>query len=401
MFTREMQRGLAGIWMALLWLLSVRCLGGQAATAVATVTAGFVTTITVTSGGSGYTSEPLVTITGGGGIGATAKSILSGDKVAGVVMLTVGSGYSGLPTVLIEDPPTPFSVQLRLVPELTIKGPAGSLSRVESAAHTTGPWTTLTNVIVGTEGSVVVDLSPGSTTRFYRAVQGGGAGPSGFVWIAPGSFVMGSTNESWLGAGEIQHVVTLTQGFWLSDHEVTQGEYQGVMAKNPSYFKADLNLPVEQVSWNDAVLFCQKLTERERLSGRIAAKQAYRLPTEAEWEYAARAGTTGPIYAEVLFDIAWVSGNSKNQTHLVKQKAPNAWGLYDMFGNVMEWCSDWYGAYPTGSVVDPAGPSSGSDRVLRGANWYNGDARAAARSLLRPDFGARQAGFRLVLSSVR
>jgi formylglycine-generating enzyme required for sulfatase activity len=164
---------------------------------------------------------------------------------------------------------------------------------------------------------------------------------------------------------------------------------------------------VEQVSWDEAVLYCQKLTERERAAGRITAQQAYRLPTEAEWEYAARAGTTGARYGE-LDAIAWWDGNSANgnsakQTFPEKQKLPNAWGLYDMIGNVWEWCSDWYVVYPTVSVTDPRGPSSGSFRVNRGGGWY-GDARyarSAVRSRIDPGDRYYALGFRPALSSVR
>ena len=216
---------------------------------------------------------------------------------------------------------------------------------------------------------------------------------------------MGSLpNEEGRDPGEIQHPVTLTQGFWLSDHEVTQAEYEAVMGSNPSYFKGDLNRPVGSVSWDDAVAYCKKLTERERVAARITAQQAYRLPTEAEWEYAARAGTTGARYGE-LDAIAWHTGNSGNQTHPVKQKAANAWGLHDMLGNVWEWCSDWYGDYPSGSVTDQMGPSSGSYtyRVLRGGSWNNnaGNARSASRDRSGPDNPNYNRGFRPVLSSVR
>jgi len=150
------------------------------------------------------------------------------------------------------------------------------------------------------------------------------------------------------------------------------------------------------------VLYCQKLTERERAAGRITAQQAYRLPTEAEWEYAARAGTTGARYGE-LDTIAWWKGNAGKQTHPVKQKAPNAWGLYDMLGNVWEWCSDWYDDYPTGSVTDPTGPVSGSQRVLRGGSYQSisGGPRSADRSRDGPGAGGNDLGFRPALSSVR
>ena len=150
-----------------------RLLVGETARAVATVTAGFVTGLTVTSGGSGYTSEPAVIFSGGGGSGASRKVILAGDKVALILVLTAGTGYTGSPTVMVEAPPKALNVRLRLVPELTVEGPAGSLAKVEAAWNLTGPWTTWTNVTVGAEGMVLVDLSPGSATRFYRSMAVG------------------------------------------------------------------------------------------------------------------------------------------------------------------------------------------------------------------------------------
>ena len=157
--------------VAVLMSLSIgRALAGETATAVATITAGFVTGITVTSGGSGYTVEPKVTLSGGGGSGATAKAILSEDKVAAVVVLTAGTGYSTAPTVVVDAPPKPLSVKLEMVPKLTVEGPVGSYARVESAASLSGPWTMWTNVMVGAEGTVLVDLSPGSAARLYRGV---------------------------------------------------------------------------------------------------------------------------------------------------------------------------------------------------------------------------------------
>ena len=227
-------------------------------------------------------------------------------------------------------------------------------------------------------------------------------GPAGFVWINPGTFVMGSPeSEAGLYSDQVQHTVTLTQGFWMSDHETTQAEYQLVMGSNPSSQKGE-SLPVEMVSWNDAVAYCKKLTELERAGGRITTQQAYRLPTEAEWEYAARAGTTGARYGE-LDTIAWWYGNSGNHPHPVKQKAANAWGLHDMIGNVWEWCADWYGDYPTGSVTDPKGPGSGSDRVLRGGSWGSvaEGARSAGRVRSDPGFRGNYLGFRPALSAVR
>lgn len=256
-----------------------------------------------------------------------------------------------------------------------------------------GPLTFDRSLTLGTSGD----------TGFFRVVEQ--RADFVWVWINPGTFVMGSpVSEADRYSGEVLHTVTLTQGFWMSDHETTQAEYQLVMGSNPSAWKGHgENLPVETVSWNDAVAYCQKLTERERAAGRITAQQAYRLPTEAEWEYAARAGTTGPRYGE-LDAIGWHNGNSGSEIHPVKQKAANAWGLYDMMGNVDEWCGDWYGDYPTGSVTDPSGPNSGSFRVHRGGSWFS-DARFA-RSAFRYgwyDPGVRyyNLGFRPVLSSVR
>jgi len=239
-----------------------------------------------------------------------------------------------------------------------------------------------------------VDLNkPGSLRwdgRSQSAVAGFGGGAdmevslSGgqtirMVWIEPGSFQMGSpSNEANRASDESQHRVTLTQGYWLGSTEVTQGQWESVMGSTPSYFKGR-DLPVEQVSWEEAMEFCRKLTERERAAGRLASGYAYTLPTEAQWEYACRAGTTG-AYAGDLDAMGWNDGNSGSQTHAVGQKRANGWGLYDMHGNVWEWCLDWYGDYPSGSVVDPRGASSGSSRVYRGA------ARSGACVVKRPIF---------------
>ena len=174
------------------------------------------------------------------------------------------------------------------------------------------------------------------------------------------------------------------------------------MGGNPSCYKGT-ERPVETVSWEKAVEYCRKLTAKHRAEGILPSGWEWRLPTEAEWEYAARAGTTGPRYGE-LDAIAWYLGNSDYKTDEVKGKKANEWGLYDMIGNVWEWCSDWYGEYPTGSVTDPKGPSSGSFRVLRGGSWNNvaRDARSASRSGYGPGFRSNgRLGFRPALSSVR
>ena len=238
-------------------------------------------------------------------------------------------------------------------------------------------------------------------------------GPKGpFVWIQPGTFQMGSTSgtDPDRESDETLHTVTLTRGFWLLDHEVTQAEYYSVMESSLNCHWKGPDLPVESITWDQARAFCEKLTVRDRALGKIRADQAYRLPTEAEWEYAARAGTTGARYTvrgkstkDSLDLIAWWNGNSSNRTHTVKTKEPNAWGLYDMIGNVWEWCGDWYGDYPTGSVTDPTGPGSGRLRVDRGGNWFFGAslARSASRHMNDPGRGNYVLGFRPALSSVR
>lgn len=222
------------------------------------------------------------------------------------------------------------------------------------------------------------------------------------VWIEPGTFFMGSPDsEDDRSTDKGRHQVTVTKGFFLSEAPCTQSQWKAVMGSNPSRFK-ETDRPVENVSWGEAVEFCRKLTKKHQEAGVMPQGWLWRLPTEAEWEYAARAGTTGSRYGE-LDAIAWWTGNSGSQTHPVKQKTANAWGLYDMMGNVWEWCSDWYGEYPTESVTDPTGPNSGSRRVTRGGSWSSdaGIARSAIRSGRGPGGRDNDLGFRPALSSVR
>jgi formylglycine-generating enzyme required for sulfatase activity len=215
--------------------------------------------------------------------------------------------------------------------------------------------------------------------------------------LPAGSFTMGDAAAGW---GNKPHRVTLTRPFYMGVHELTNAQWKRVMGSVPSNWK-DGDQPVENVSWEDAVEFCGKLSAlpEERTAGRV-----YRLPTEAEWEYACRAGTTtqysfGDDEAR-LGDYGWFNRNSGSKTHAVGQKMPNAWGLYDMHGNVWEWCSDWYGSYSDGAVTNPQGLSSGSNRVNRGGSWDNsaGLCWSAYRVRLNPSLRNYNLGFRLALS---
>ncbi|HEY8996094.1 MAG TPA: formylglycine-generating enzyme family protein, partial [Lacunisphaera sp.] len=224
------------------------------------------------------------------------------------------------------------------------------------------------------------------------------------LYVAPGPFTMGSPeNEADRDSEEgPQTQVTLTQGFWIGKTEVTQGQYEAIMGANPSEFKtAGKNAPVENVSWLEAMEFCRKLTEHEKAEGRLPSGYSYTLPTEAQWEYACRAGTTTP-YAGELGRLAWVDKSGGKTTHPVGQKAANAWGLYDMHGNVWEWCHDGFAdRLPGGAVTDYAGPSKpGSRHAYRGGGWNNSpeDCRSAKRVEGSEDDHEENLGFRVALS---
>jgi len=229
----------------------------------------------------------------------------------------------------------------------------------------------------GTGGSVKIFTVNGISFKMVR--------------VTAGEFMMGSpANEPNRDNDETQHRVRISRDFWMGQTEVTQRLWKAVMGSNPSHFSnCGDDCPVESVSWNDCQDFIRKL------NGMVSGGN-FRLPTEAEWEYACRAGTTGP-YAGDLDAIGWYGKNSGGKTHGVGQKKPNAWGLYDMHGNVWEWCQDWYGDYPAGSVTDPSGPSAGSYRVLRGGGWDRsaGVCRSANRYGDVPGIRYFYYGFRL------
>jgi formylglycine-generating enzyme required for sulfatase activity len=240
------------------------------------------------------------------------------------------------------------------------------------------------------------------------------------VKLPSGSFTMGSPlGEPGRGDDEVQHRVALSRSFYISAHEVTQLQYKAVTGENPSEFSScGASCPVEMVTWFDALIFANQLSEREGLSLCYAISRSeirwhrsctgYRLPTEAEWEYAARGGEAS-VYSgsNTVDDVGWVKGNSEKRTYPVGQKKPNAWGLYDMTGNVWEWTWDIYGPY-SGKAADPAGASSDPDRgkswfdlanrVYRGGGWFNKTelGRVANRSYNKPRLRFPALGFRLV-----
>jgi formylglycine-generating enzyme required for sulfatase activity len=289
--------------------------------------------------------------------------------------------------------------------------------------------------IVGLAGSPrtgVIDLPLTNSQAFFSLVGEQFPWfppPPGMVIIPSGTFVMGSpTTEKERNDNETQHTVTLTRDFYMSKYEVTQKEYLAVTGNNPSYFTTkdyngnpispDLNRPVEQVSWHDATNYCGKLTASERLAGRLPVGWEYRLPTEAEWEYACRAGTSTVFhhgndlpsgianfwgryeYAGGTGTVQNLNGTTLYRTTTVGSYVPNAFGLYDMHGNVWEWCLDGYGSYPNGSVTDSRGPSMGSYRVIRGGGWirYAWVCRSACRDFYAPDVRDYNVGFRPVLA---
>lgn len=323
----------------------------------------------------------------------------------------------------------------------------GTMASVEWAPSVEGPWSSdwaeLGAVPVQADGSIR------ATVPMVYRVRGTAANPNpeGLAWIPPGTFLMGSpeteAERDVGGLDETQHEVTISRGFWMGRYEVTQGEYQEVMGVNPSYFRNgrqpfesaagipgsagpvtnELRHPVEfaccpgSAIWNNATNYCGQLTDRERAAGRLPDGYVYRLPTEAEWEYACRAGTTTAFpygdelrsgmgnflgmgeYTASVGTIDNPSGVYLGRTTEVGSYAPNAWGLYDMHGNVVEWCQDWIGDYPIGPVVDPTGPATGANRVLRGGCWWwKGRTCRSARRLDFQQGSEFFTGFRVVLA---
>ena len=248
--------------------------------------------------------------------------------------------------------------------------------------------------------------------------------PEGMVWIPSGTFTMG-TPLSELGryASESEHTVTISQSFLMATTPVTQAEWFAVMGTNPSFFGGCDDCPVEKVSWYDAVDYCNAASLLDGLAPAydidttgvtwLSDTNGYRLPTESEWEYACRAGTSTAFYNGDITDtacndpnlslIGWYCGNNTpNGTKEVAQKTPNAWGLYDNSGNAQEWCWDWLGDYPPGPVIDPLGPPAGPAKVIRGGSFATiaRNCRSGNRFISSPDSTESYLGFRVVRSDL-
>ncbi len=243
------------------------------------------------------------------------------------------------------------------------------------------------NVPVGCEAKPGTMAEPYTNTGWAKEVVHRNTGIE-LVYIPAGEFLMGSPGgEAGRESGEVQHKVAISNGFYMGKYAVTQAQWKKVMGANPPTSQG-VDYPAVAVSWSDSRGFCDRA--------------GFRLPTEAEWEYACRAGTTGAYGGTGRLDeMGWFGNNGKNRMHPVGQKQPNAWGLYDMHGNAWEWCSDWYGAYPTGDVTDPPGATSGVDHVIRGGCW--GRPASESRSAFRIGYDSVNpsgltVGLRVVLS---
>ena len=245
-------------------------------------------------------------------------------------------------------------------------------------------------------GRAKIEAAPGAAKGLTLDLGGGVA--MNFAAIPAGKFMMGSPDSEKGRAKEEgpQHEVTLSQPFYMSATEVTQAQYAAVTGDQPPDPK-EAAVPATGVSWEGAVAFCRKLSEK--------TGKAVRLPTEAEWEYACRAGTQARFsFGDAdggLGDYAWYGANSGFGTHPAGQRKPSAWGLYDMHGNVGEWCADWFGPYPAGPVTDPQGPPSGKQRIVRGGSWYYpaDGCRAANRIRFAPGEGFPCIGFRVMVAA--
>jgi formylglycine-generating enzyme required for sulfatase activity len=303
-------------------------------------------------------------------VATTSTNITLTSEQSGMVLV------SGNSTVTLA---APSSSQGK---KLTIKKTDSSSTTVtisgvvdgESNPQLSEQYAYMTIICNGSEWLKIGESLSTSTTTIDETYVSNSLGMT-FRLIPAGTFIMGSPSDELGRAGdETQYTVTISEPYYMQTTEVTQGQWQAVMGSNPSGFDScGLNCPLENVSWNDCQTFIATLN--------AMGEGSYTLPTEAQWEYAARAGSnkafangiiTNTLTADPNLNLmGWYSGNSNSETHGIAQKLANAWGLYDVHGNVWEWCKDWYDTYPTTSVTDPQGAVSGSYHVARGGSWYN------------------------------
>ena len=284
----------------------------------------------------------------------------------------------------------PCDLQIRLSKEVTV-----AVSNVNDAIQSIPSSSPSQSITITSDNSSSTSVTSGASEISIPVSNGI---TIDMVKVEAGTFKMGATSEmkkpfKW---EKPVRQVTLTNDYYMGKYEVTQALWQTVMGSNPSRFKGSNNLPVECVSWDDCQEFIRKLN--------IMTGRSFRLPTEAEWEYAARGGKKSCGYqysgSSNILDVAWYWDNSLDGTHVVGMKQANELGLYDMTGNVFEWCKDWYGAYRSSSLINPAGTASGADRVCRGGGWGSSMrcCRSSYRDYYPPNYRYGNLGFRLVLS---
>lgn len=359
------------------WTTSDATKATVSSTGLVTAVAGGTATITATSEGKSGTSAVTVTVP--------------------VATVTVAPATASIAVGATQQ----FTATLKDASGNTLTGRTVTWTSMNTNYATVNSSTGLATAVAAGTATIKATSETKEGTATLTVTSGGGLTCTGtpqlgcglasdqFSQIPTGTFQMGSTAGY---SDELPvHTVTISS-FNMQKTEVTQGQWRAVMGTNPSYFSTcGDTCPVENVSWNDIQTFLTTLNAR-------TPGVTYRLPTEAEWEYAARAGTTGETYG-ALDAIAWYDVNSGGKTHAAAGKQANAWGLYDMIGNVWEWVNDWYGPYTSASATNPSGPATGSDRVLRGGSWFHSSlfARAALRGTVIPSYQYYGIfGFRLV-----
>ncbi|MBI5383805.1 MAG: SUMF1/EgtB/PvdO family nonheme iron enzyme [Verrucomicrobia bacterium] len=417
--------------------------------------------IEVIDEGSGYALPPTVTISGGGGSNAAAVALVLDGSVKRVFVSVPGSGYTGFPRVVIDPPPpapipTTLAIRMAQTPQLVLQAETGvqMLLQWTDALRFTNQWITITNVALGSNAVLLQDFgATQAEKRFYRAVP---PVPATMALIPAGAFTMGNCMDpSEGGSDELPLHSVYVSAFYMDKCEVTRMQWDEVYvwATNHGYSFDNVgsgkatNHPVHTVCWYDAVKWCNARSEKE---GRVPAyytsatqtkvyrterrdvlcdwvkwNVGYRLPTEAEWEKAARGGSSGHRFpwanvetithsqanyyseADYAYDISptrdyhpsFITSNLPF-TSPVGYFAPNGFGLSDMAGNVAEWCWDWYGSYAGGSESDPTGPYWGFNRMLRGGSfWFHSAnlSRTACRAIMGQQFAFFEVGFRSVL----